>query len=286
MTTNKRSSTSASSVLSVFQSRQALKLSAVALLAIAASATQAQIVGSKHDLTAAGQSQVGATQTDEVCVFCHTPHGSAVGAPVPLWNKVLPDAGSYTRYSSLNLPTFDSQEAPVGSVSLACLSCHDGTQGMDVVLNRPGSGLYNALGAPIVGPGNEMGGVPVPNLGTDLSNDHPISMQYGGGGAIDTDPDGLFAGTLGDPDFNAPQKASVNGAPIWWVDTTGVGTAGTREKTDMLLYARADLGTVQPFVECGSCHDPHNASTEGPSSVAFLRTANTASRICTSCHTK
>ena len=157
---------------------------------------------------------------------------------------------------------------------------------MDVVINGPGSGNYNPAGAEIdpVAIG-VMVGTPIPMLGTDLTDDHPISMQYGGGGALATDADGTFTGTLGDPDFNAPEKATVNTNPIWWVDSAP-GTAGTREKTDMILYARNDLGTVQPFVECGSCHDPHNSSTQGPGSVAFLRIANTASQICTACHTK
>ena len=203
-----------------------------------------------------------------------------------MWNKVLAAPGSYTQYSTLQTPTFDSTEAPVGSVSLACLSCHDGTQAMDVVLNTPGSGGYNPAGGEIdpVAIG-VMVGAPVPMLGQDLTNDHPISMQYGGGGATAADPDGLFTGTLGDPDFNDPVRATVNGNPIWWVDSPA-GTALTRERTDMILYARNDLGAVQPFVECGSCHDPHNDLTAGPTSVAFLRINNTASQICTTCHVK
>jgi hypothetical protein len=209
-----------------------------------------------------------------------------VNAPVPLWNKVLGAPGAYTRYSTLATPTFDSQEAPVGSVSLACLSCHDGTQAMDVVLNSPGSGGYNPGGAEIdptaLGP---MTGSPVPMLGTDLSNDHPISMQYAGGGADIGDGDGTAPGPFGDPDFVAPEKATINLQPIWWVDSPA-GTAGTREKTDMLLYTRNDLGVQEPFVECGSCHDPHNASTGGPNTVAFLRIDNTASQVCTACHIK
>ena len=246
----------------------------------------AGVVGSKHDMTSAGAGQANTTVTDQVCVFCHTPHGSDINAPVPLWNKVLGAPGSYSQYSTLQTPTFDSTEAPVGSVSLACLSCHDGTQAMDVVLNLPGSGGFNAAGAPIDPlTSSPMTGTPVPVLGTDLTNDHPISMQYGGGGALATDPDGAFAGTLGDPDFISPQKATVNTNPIWWVDSP-VGTGGTREKTDMILYARNDLGTVQPFVECGSCHDPHNDLSVGPSSVSFLRINNTASQICTTCHVK
>lgn len=247
----------------------------------------AGVVGSAHDLTAAGGAQGGGTNvTDQVCIFCHTPHGSDTAAPVPLWNKVLGSPGSYTQYSTLQTPSFDSEEAPVGSVSLACLSCHDGTQAMDVVLNLPGSGGFSATGTEI--DPNALGlmeGTPVPNLGTDLTNDHPISMTYGGGGPQATDPDGTFTGQLGDPDFVAPEKATVNGNPIWWVDSP-TGVAATREKTDMILYARADLGTVQPFVECGSCHDPHNDLSEGPTSVAFLRIDNTASQICTTCHVK
>lgn len=246
----------------------------------------AGVVGSKHDLTAGGGGQSTTTVTDEVCVFCHTPHGSDVNAPVPLWNKVLGAPGSYTQYSTLQTPTFDSEEAPVGSVSLACLSCHDGTQAMDVVINLPGSGGHNVAGQEIDNVGiGAMVGTPVPTLGTDLTDDHPISMTYGGGGPSAADPDGIYAGTLGDPDFVNPNKATVNTNPIWWVDSP-VGTAQVREKTDMILYARNDLGTVQPFVECGSCHDPHNDTTQGATSVQFLRINNTASQICTTCHVK
>ena len=246
----------------------------------------AGVVGSKHDLTTGGQGQTATAVTDEVCVFCHTPHGSDVNAPVPLWNKVLGAPGSYTQYSTLQTPTFDSTEAPVGSVSLACLSCHDGTQAMDVVLNLPGSGGHSVTGTVIdLTTSATMTGTPVPNLGVDLTNDHPISMQYGGGGPLASDPDGVFPGTLGDTDFVAPRKATVNTNPIWWVDSPA-GTTGVREKTDMILYARNDLGTVQPFVECGSCHDPHNDLSAGPTSVSFLRINNTASQICTTCHVK
>ena len=258
-------------------------------LMFAGVSVQAQVVGSQHDLTNGGTGQGGTANTDQVCVFCHTPHGADVNAPVPLWNKTSTEGASpaFTRYSTLATPSFDSTEAPVGSVSLACLSCHDGTQAMDVVINGPGSGNYFATGSQIdpvaIGP---MTGSPVPMLGRDLSNDHPISMQYGGGGvSVTTQPaDGTFTGTLGDPDFIAPERVTLNGQPIWWVNSN-TGTAA-REKTDMLLYTRNDLGVQEPFVECGSCHDPHNSSTQGPGSVAFLRTSNAGSAVCVACHTK
>lgn len=250
------------------------------------SAFAQSIVGSKHDFTSGGSAQETTSVTDQVCVFCHTPHGADTTAPVPLWNKVLnSEQTRFTRYSTLATPSFDSLEAPVGSVSLACLSCHDGTQAMDVVLNQPGSGGYNPGGAEIdTGAIGQMQGTPVPTLGQDLSNDHPVSMQYGGGGPDVNDADGVFAGTLGDPDFNNPVKATINSQPIWWVDSN-VGTAQVREKTDMLLYTRTDLGSAQPFVECGSCHDPHNSDNFG-TQVSFLRTTNAQSAVCTACHTK
>jgi predicted CXXCH cytochrome family protein len=259
---------------------------AITVLFLVGTIANAQIVGSQHDMTAGGNAQ-GSGASDQVCVYCHTPHGSDSTASAPLWNKVF-TAGPFTRYSTLNTPTFDSNEAPVGSVSLACLSCHDGTQAMDVVINAPGSGGYNPAGSNIGGLG-VMVGVPIPTLGTDLTDDHPISMQYAAGGPVSTDIDGLFTGVLGDPDFNAPEKATVNGQPVWWVDSI-VGVTGTREKTDMLLYTRDDGigagGIIEPFVECGSCHDPHNSSTQSATQVAFLRITNTASQVCTACHDK
>ena len=77
------------------------------LMVLVAGTAGATVVGTAHDLSAgSGHNETG---EKEVCVFCHTPHGSAQGAPVPLWNKVL-STGTYIRYSSLLLPSFDSTE--------------------------------------------------------------------------------------------------------------------------------------------------------------------------------
>jgi hypothetical protein len=260
-------------------------LGAAIFAMVAFNNASATVVGSFHDLSPL------TGNTDAVCVFCHTPHGGDTSfAAVPLWNKVLNAPGAYTRYSSLLLPTLDGAEAPVGSVSIACLSCHDGTQAMDVVINLPGSYGYNPAGTEIdVGAIGMMGSPPVRNLGTDLTNDHPISIQYAGGGCDDGDPDGTCPGPLGDPDFNFPEKTTINGNPVWWVDTS-VGVAGVREKTDLPLYARSDVvGSVviEPTVECGSCHDPHDGqNTGGPGSVQFLRISNAGSEVCITCHIK
>jgi hypothetical protein len=255
-----------------------------AALLLFTSAVNAQVAGSRHDL-----STDGGSQTNEVCVYCHTPHGADLNAVVPLWNKTLPTS-TYQRYSDLNTSTLDGTEASVGSVSLACLSCHDGSQAMDSVINAPGRGLNSGA----IGNVGQMTGSPVPMLGTDLRDDHPISIQYGGGGPTAADGDGVYSGALGDPDFNPPTKATINTNPAWWVDSEAVPD-GQRQRTDMILYTRSDApagagNARQPFVECGSCHDPHNQSTfngTAPNlSVGFLRIPNTNSDICTACHLK
>lgn len=226
---------------------------------------------SKHDLsTATGN-------TDEVCVFCHTPHGAANAVGAPLWNKVLEtDDTNFTRYASTTLDGVNS--TVVGGTSLACLSCHDGTQARDVVINAPGSGGYNSAGTQIdsgvFGTMTANFGTPVPSLTQDLTDDHPISIPYGGGGG----PAGAVkpAGSTNDPSFNQAEYSAINGG-FWWVDTAA-GTGGQRDKTDMILYTRAGA----PSVECGSCHDPHN----GGGNVSFMRVQNTGSQVCLACHIK
>ena len=261
------------------------------LAAVFTGGALAGIAGSKHDLDPGGSVANG-----EICVFCHTPHGSDTGAAAPLWNKALPDSTSYTRYSSLGTATLDGAEVDVGSVSLACLSCHDGSQAMDVVINKPGSGGYNAAGSEIsTSLITNMSGAPIPMLGTDLQDDHPISIAYAGGACdgttADCDPS---AAATGDPDFRVAQFASINSKPQWWVDVpsyslqadggnTQTGTANVREKTDMILYTRDFSGTEGPSVECASCHDPHE-DTARP--VSFLRIANADSGVCLACHIK
>ena len=262
----------------------------------------AGIANTKHNLSSTGLAANVRTTTGtaEICVFCHTPHAAAgtTALQVPLWNKNLPAVGSYTTYQSLNSSTIDGTMTTVGSVSLACLSCHDGTQAMDNIINAPGYGGYDATGGGPLGlsytwsSGTTAGRVDADGrmtnatttlsmLGSDLSNDHPIGIQYCGGGPTSTTP----AAACRDGDFVAPQNATINSNLVWWVDTS-VGTAATREKTDMILYTRSFAGTNSPSVECASCHDPHVESGTGSSGATFLRIANTGSAVCLACHVK
>ncbi|MBI5109721.1 MAG: hypothetical protein HZA62_13350 [Rhodocyclales bacterium] len=257
------------------------------------------IAATKHNLSSSGSGPNHTTGTDQICVFCHTPHGSDTSAAVPLWNKNLPAGNSYQVYNSTAASatsTIDgSIAANVGSVSLACLSCHDGTQAMDNALNKPGTGGYNAAGASIGGTWTgaaTMAGTPIPVLGTDLRNDHPIGIQYCGGGLSGAaavvsgscnDDDFIGAATRTDSHFTGAvvKTKSVNSAQVFWVETGTVDT--TRQKTDISLYTRSDV--TGPSVECGSCHDPH-VESKGSDNIMFMRVTTAASAICLSCHVK
>jgi predicted CXXCH cytochrome family protein len=267
---------------------------AVALGGILAwDAAVAGVANTRHNLGSsagpAGRNQV--SDTDEICVFCHTPHGADVSNPAPLWNKRLATGASYTTYASINSSTMNAEFASdgvggtsVGSVSLACLSCHDGTQAMDNIINAPGSGGLTAGGGGTNGLAYNWGTSPridaggfglltgVANLGSDLSNDHPIGIQYCGGGPNNASP----GAACNDTDFVAPTSATIGGALAFWVDTGGAG----RQKTDMILYNRTFTAGAGPSVECASCHDPHSENT------TFLRIANTGSAVCLACHVK
>lgn len=253
------------------------------------SAAFAGISATKHNLSSGGPGPNKTDATDQICVFCHTPHGSDSTAAVPLWNKKLPGT-SYSVYNSAAATatsTIDGEILAVGSVSLACLSCHDGTQAMDNMLNKPGSGGYNALGSSLGGTWTgaaTMAGTPVPVIGADLKNDHPIGIQYCGGGL--TGSGTTTSGTCADSDFKGSadvKTASVNGSQIFWVETNA--TAG-RQKTDIALYTRDFAGAAgTPSVECASCHDPHVESFASQN-IQFMRVTTAGSAICLSCHVK
>lgn len=286
--------------------RQFVSGAAVALLAVGVVGAPQALAGmanTKHNLGSTGTGVNKFSGTAEICVFCHTPHGADTSAVVPLWNRTLGVPASYSTYNSLGTSTLDGATAPVGSVSLACLSCHDGTQAMNAVINAPGSGFAGDAtwtGGTWSGANQTLGKMSsVANLGTDLKNDHPIGIQFGGGmpaGGQYT-KGSIAAGALKDPDFKGVLYANLNGNDVWWVDSGTV--AGQRDKADMMLYTRTNAdsravnGSVtvgaltgsQAFVECASCHDPHVENVAG-SNPTFLRKANTGSAVCLACHNK
>ncbi|OGP83289.1 MAG: hypothetical protein A2Y95_03955 [Deltaproteobacteria bacterium RBG_13_65_10] len=228
----------------------------------------------RHNLSGGG-SGIGNTATDQVCVFCHTPHFSNADAnaiDAPLWNRNTSGA-TYTPYSS---GTMDTTPGNPDGGSIACLSCHDGTVALDSLVNAPGrdgvngyalGGTENAAftndptfslnwdftdnGNPMSKPATllELGSARI-IIGTDLSNDHPISMAY---------PTAAL-----DPGFNQPP--GTPGGPR--VFENGIRTfAGDK-------------------VQCGSCHEPHVSSSGKPWFAMYLRLSNQQSAMCLTCHIK
>jgi predicted CXXCH cytochrome family protein len=266
----------------------------------------ASISTTKHNLGSTGVAGNNKfSGTNEICVFCHTPHGAntATTKPAPIWNRGFTATSAYTTYDSLGTTSFDALAAPTGSVSIACLSCHDGTQAMNVMINTPGSGTITTLGGTWTGAAataSPVGSLATAGkftfIGVDLSNDHPVSIQYGGGGVSDS----TLTGPTDDPYFAQAVNSSTpskrvgstigqvgnrllkNNTRVWWVETNGI--AG-QQKDDLPLYSRIEPtvpGGNQPFVECASCHDPHSNNT------TFLRlpTGNNSSGVCLTCHIK
>lgn len=243
-----------------------LTASALVLGLIAASSAYVGIADTRHNLSTGGF--LGdRSKTDEICVFCHTPHASSTTLVAPLWNKALPNASQYTVYSSGTMQ--GTANLTSSSASLACLSCHDGTQAMDNMINQPGSSGYNSSGAPLTGMNYFMPaatGTFIANLGTDLSNDHPVGIPYCGGGQSSP---GSKAGCADQDFFGAVNNGSGNG---YMVGSSPV------QKENMRLYGTS-LSTAT--VECASCHDPHTSSTK-----TFLRINNSGSAVCLTCHAK
>jgi len=128
---------------------------AIGLAAVSAwsGSASASMQGTPHDLSAVAG---GAA-----CSFCHTPHGALPGTP--LWSHKLSTA-VYKIYESSSLKAKVGQ--PTGASKL-CLSCHDGTVALTETVTGASGGASIPAGSA--------------NLGTDLSDDHPISFVYSSG---------------------------------------------------------------------------------------------------------
>jgi predicted CXXCH cytochrome family protein len=119
---------------------------------------------SKHNLALSGGIKSLSVADADMCKFCHTPHG---GLPdQPLWNHAF-SAATYIPYSSTTLKATVGQ--PTGDSKL-CLSCHDGTVALGM-LHRQKQNASARLTSLRMAPGRAV-------LGTDLSDDHPVSFTY------------------------------------------------------------------------------------------------------------
>lgn len=145
--------------------KRTLAIMAVMILAVSFMFSQT-IVTSKHNLASSSTNTIKSTNTNEVCVFCHTPHSNQ--ATTVLWNRT----GSSATYSVYSSPSMEAAVSQPGSASKNCLSCHDGTVAFNSLLNNPGSGVGTA---PTMSAASMTG---YDSLGTNLTNDHPIGFVY------------------------------------------------------------------------------------------------------------
>ena len=187
-----------------------------------------------------GASRVVSANTEQqICVFCHTPHAANTSVVGPLWNRQFSQA-TYTLYGSSSL---DSATNQPGGISKLCLSCHDGTLAIGSVNVLNGTFATS----PIAMQGTNQGKMPdgqgattgfTRNLGTNLTNDHPISLTYNS--------------ALAQADGEMRDPASV----------AHIGNRGGGN------YPVVPLENNQ--VQCNSCHDPHIRSVQNEN-IKFLR---------------
>ena len=227
---------------------------------------QQSVLDSLHNLSATGPGEIRAAAEQQVCVFCHTPHRSA--AVRPLWNRESSGI-PYTVYSSRALDADPGQ--PTGA-SKMCLSCHDGSIALGSVLSRDQI-IHMAGGITTLPPASA-------NLGTDLSDDHPVSFRYDAALAVRdarlVNPRGLAAQIHLDADGEM-QCTSCHDP-----HDDSFGDFLVMDNRDSSLCVACHLiskTTVTAHQQCGVCHQSHSAPS-GP----FLLVEQTVTETCMSCH--
>ncbi len=130
------------------------------------SADEVQARGSSHDFKRSnGNVNSDMSQTDQMCVICHTPRSAT--PIVQQWSKSADSSGvlMYSNQSS-DMQAFKSPS----DTSALCLSCHDGSLAFDQLDSGPSKAMSTGFRSLIDGSAT--------NLGKDLSDDHPISISY------------------------------------------------------------------------------------------------------------
>lgn len=153
-------------------------------VALASGLAQAQVAGSAHDLSNAGPG--GSVDTDQVCVFCHTPHQDA-GTLQPLWNHQPSVSGPYGAYTSDTMDHGTTTLPSTGqAVSTLCMSCHDGTIAVTSLHNPPNDWTPTITAGGDLGADGKLAGAS--SMGTDLTNDHPINFAISDGTDAEINP--------------------------------------------------------------------------------------------------
>lgn len=254
------------------------------------------VASSRHNLGSTGSyimtTDSSTAGTNEVCVFCHTPHTG--GTSSPLWNRSTTNSSSYTAYGTTISGTIINN-GNLGSATLACLSCHDGVTTFDNLLNAPGAGGSSGdQGWSFYESGTVVSDFITTErflIGPSLSNDHPVSVTY---------REGVASLRVSDTNISMIDLSSGVGSTtpnirqnLWSVS----GYLNTDATIGDLLRRNVNTGTMT--VECSSCHDPHFSNKsydevewtwggEAESDGLFLRRVggNGGSGVCRTCHNK
>lgn len=251
------------------------------LFGLRAEPSLADILDTKHNLMDKSDSGQPVSPEErkrlsrEVCVFCHTPGMSELNStesreqlqarPQALWQSSIEATFSFELFDDIGrMGAEGTGVQPVGSVSVACLSCHDAVQALGV---NQGSASDHPFGVPYRGLFRF----------TESANAYRDRIMASQG-----DLPSRMAGYIRDEsEFRPARSGVVNKRQVWWA---AVSDSGQRTKNDLPLYPRRVEGVggyeQVPFVECTSCHDPHSTRE------VFLRTDNEQSKLCMTCHIK
>jgi hypothetical protein len=231
-----------------------------------------------------------------ICIFCHTPHnairlsaangGAASGTNsaaadqftyLPLWNHELTQlVGTYSGYwngpgaPDWTLSPKGSQAIGLGglsaagslqpgSVSLLCLSCHDGTVAVNSYGSGPNGGQVAPNGSYSSG-GNVINPFYAIGQGGNLQNHHPIGFDYEAVQSLD-------------PEIRDDT-------------TTNLSNYGGNTMTIQAhLFGPDGVGSCNSgyCMECASCHSVHNKGNTGE---RLLWRTDVNSQLCLTCHDK
>lgn len=243
-----------------------LLLASIGWAAASAHAQQTSVVFTPHNLSSGGPGQVRATSENEVCIFCHAPHNSS---PVrPLWNRAMPTE-SYTIYTSRAMTATPGQ--PTG-MSKMCLSCHDGTIAIGSVISRQ-TPIAMAGGVSTIPDGPS-------RLGTDLSDDHPVSFRYDTSTAAHNQK--VRSPSALPPEIRLDGNSELQCTSCHNAHNNAFGKfLVKRNENSELCTSCHQMGqtNISAHQNCSECHQPHTA----PSGPYLLKRA-TISETCNACH--
>lgn len=207
-------------------------------------------------------------RTDEICIFCHTPHNATPSTP--LWGRKQTVVSSFGHYTSTTLVIHINSSANTASgygepnySSRLCLSCHDGATALGAVLYGPeipfvgGKNTIERVASDynVFNPGSITG---VSGATDDATqHHHPISFKYD-----DTVKAYLPAG------YKYPNQPDGSGKYI--VPQVKLDRHG--------------------FMQCSTCHNPHQNMSDDDTSTPFwvigsgVDGATVFDSVCLSCH--